>query len=62
MILLNLPKRSNMSHPTWGANIIPKPKRAALYVWVSATNRATRNQAVFEQNLEDQELPLRRTA
>lgn len=37
----------------------PKPKRAALYVRVSTTNRSTRNQAVFEQNPEVQEQPLR---
>jgi DNA invertase Pin-like site-specific DNA recombinase len=40
----------------------PKTKRAALYVRVSTTNRATRNQAVFEQNPEVQELPLRQMA
>ena len=37
-------------------------KRAALYVRVSTTNRATSNQAVFEQNPEVQELPLRQLA
>jgi DNA invertase Pin-like site-specific DNA recombinase len=42
--------------------IAPKSKRAALYVRVSTTNRATRNQAVFEQNPEVQELPLRQMA
>jgi DNA invertase Pin-like site-specific DNA recombinase len=36
-----------------------KPKRAAVYVRVSTTNRAARNQAVFEQNPEVQEQPLR---
>jgi DNA invertase Pin-like site-specific DNA recombinase len=40
----------------------PKPKRAALYVRVSTNNRATRNQAVFEQNPEVQEQPLRQMA
>jgi DNA invertase Pin-like site-specific DNA recombinase len=40
----------------------PKHKRAALYVRVSTSNRATRNQAVFEQNPEVQELPLRQMA
>src|SRR5215467_2642879 len=44
------------------ATIAPKNKRAALYVRVSTTNRATRNQAVFEQNPEVQELPLRQMA
>jgi DNA invertase Pin-like site-specific DNA recombinase len=39
-----------------------KTKRAALYVRVSTTNRAARNQAVFEQNPEVQELPLRQMA
>src|SRR6516162_6441462 len=39
-----------------------KTKRAALYVRVSTTNRSTRNQAVFEQNPEVQELPLRQMA
>ena len=39
-----------------------RTKRAALYVRVSTTNRATRNQAVFEQNPEVQELPLRQMA
>src|SRR5215472_13823742 len=38
--------------------IAPRTKRAALYVRVSTTNRATRNQAVFEQNPEVQEQPL----
>jgi DNA invertase Pin-like site-specific DNA recombinase len=42
--------------------IAPKTKRAALYVRVSTTNRSTRNQAVFEQNPEVQELPLRQMA
>src|SRR5215471_8308044 len=42
--------------------IASKTKRAALYVRVSTTNRATRNQAVFEQNPEVQELPLREMA
>jgi DNA invertase Pin-like site-specific DNA recombinase len=42
--------------------IASKTKRAALYVRVSTTNRATRNQAVFEQNPEVQELPLRQMA
>jgi DNA invertase Pin-like site-specific DNA recombinase len=37
-------------------------KRAALYVRVSTTNRASRNQAVFEQNPEVQEQPLRQMA
>jgi DNA invertase Pin-like site-specific DNA recombinase len=40
----------------------PQTKRAALYVRVSTNNRATRNQAVFEQNPEVQELPLRQMA
>ena len=40
----------------------PPAKRVALYVRVSTTNRATRNQAVFEQNPEVQELPLRQMA
>src|SRR6516225_6849284 len=40
----------------------PQSKRAALYVRVSTTNRSTRNQAVFEQNPEVQELPLRQMA
>jgi DNA invertase Pin-like site-specific DNA recombinase len=40
----------------------PTTKRAALYVRVSTTNRAARNQAVFEQNPEVQELPLRQMA
>ena len=39
-----------------------QPKRAALYVRVSTTNRSTRNQAVFEQNPEVQEIPLRQMA
>jgi DNA invertase Pin-like site-specific DNA recombinase len=42
--------------------VAPKTKRAALYVRVSTTNRAARNQAVFEQNPEVQELPLRQMA
>src|SRR5215471_5577460 len=42
--------------------IVPKTKRAALYVRVSTTNRAIRNQAVFEQNPEVQEAPLRAMA
>jgi hypothetical protein len=42
--------------------ITPKTKCAALYVRVSTTNRSTRNQAVFEQNPEVQELPLRQMA
>src|SRR5215472_6830597 len=42
--------------------IAPKTKRAALYVRVSTTNRAARNQVVFEQNPEVQELPLRQMA
>jgi DNA invertase Pin-like site-specific DNA recombinase len=42
--------------------IVPKTKRAALYVRVSTSNRATRNLAVFEQNPEVQELPLRQMA
>src|SRR6516162_3039995 len=42
--------------------IAPKTKPAALYVRVSTTNRAARNQAVFEQNPEVQELPLRQMA
>jgi DNA invertase Pin-like site-specific DNA recombinase len=40
----------------------PKSKRAALYVRVSTNNRAARNQAVFEQNPEVQEQPLRQMA
>jgi DNA invertase Pin-like site-specific DNA recombinase len=36
--------------------------KAALYVRVSTTNRSTRNQAVYEQNPEVQELPLRQLA
>jgi DNA invertase Pin-like site-specific DNA recombinase len=39
--------------------VTPKSKRAAVYVRVSTTNRAARNQAVFEQNPEVQEQPLR---
>jgi DNA invertase Pin-like site-specific DNA recombinase len=39
-----------------------KTKRAALYVRVSTNNRAIRNQAVFEQNPEVQEQPLRQMA
>ena len=39
-----------------------KPKRAALYVRVSTSNRAARNQALFEQNPEVQEQPLRQMA
>ena len=42
--------------------IAPRTKCAALYVRVSTTNRAARNQAVFEQNPEVQELPLRHMA
>ena len=42
--------------------IASKAKRAALYIRVSTTNRSTRNQAVFEQNPEVQELPLRQLA
>jgi DNA invertase Pin-like site-specific DNA recombinase len=42
--------------------IAAKTKRAALYVRVSTTNRSTRNQAVFEQNPEVQEAPLRAMA
>jgi hypothetical protein len=38
------------------------PRRACLYVRVSTTNRASSNQAVFEQNPEVQELPLRQLA
>jgi DNA invertase Pin-like site-specific DNA recombinase len=45
-----------------GTTIASKTKRAALYVRVSTTNRAARNQAVFEQNPEVQELPLRQMA
>jgi hypothetical protein len=37
----------------------PQTKRAALYVRVSTNNRATRNQAVFEQHPGVQELPSR---
>jgi DNA invertase Pin-like site-specific DNA recombinase len=40
----------------------PQPKRSVLYIRVSTTNRSTRNQAVFEQNPEVQELPLRQLA
>jgi DNA invertase Pin-like site-specific DNA recombinase len=43
-------------------NDTPKPKRAALYLRVSTNNRATRNQAVYEQNPEVQEQPLRQMA
>jgi DNA invertase Pin-like site-specific DNA recombinase len=39
-----------------------QPKRAALYVRVSTSNRAARNQAVYEQNPEVQEQPLRQLA
>ena len=39
-----------------------KTKRAALYVRVSTANRVARNQAVFEQNPEVQESPLRQMA
>ena len=39
-----------------------EPKRAALYIRVSTTNRSARNQAVFEQNPEVQERPLRQLA
>jgi DNA invertase Pin-like site-specific DNA recombinase len=39
----------------------PKPKRAALYVRVSTTNRAAKNPNAFE-NPEVQELPLRQMA
>jgi hypothetical protein len=42
--------------------IASKTKRAALCVRVSTTNRSTRNQAVFKQNPEVQELPLRQMA
>jgi DNA invertase Pin-like site-specific DNA recombinase len=42
--------------------IASKAKRAALCVRVSTTNRSTRNQAVFDQNPEVQELPLRQMA
>jgi DNA invertase Pin-like site-specific DNA recombinase len=38
------------------------PRRAALYVRVSTNNRATGNQAVFEQNPDVQERPLRQLA
>jgi hypothetical protein len=37
-------------------------RRAALHVRISTTNRASSNQAVFEQNPEVQELPLRQLA
>jgi DNA invertase Pin-like site-specific DNA recombinase len=37
----------------------PKPKRAALCVRVSTTNRATKNPNVFEQDPSVQELSLR---
>jgi DNA invertase Pin-like site-specific DNA recombinase len=40
----------------------PKPKRAALYVRVSTTNRAVKNPSVFEQDPSVQELPLRQMA
>ena len=40
----------------------PKPIRAALYVRVSTTNRATKNPNVFEQDPSVQELPLRQMA
>src|SRR6516225_7297163 len=40
----------------------PKPKRAALYVRVSTTNRAIKNPNVFEQDPSVQELPLRQMA
>jgi DNA invertase Pin-like site-specific DNA recombinase len=40
----------------------PKGKRAGLYIRVSTANRAARNQAVFEQNPEVQEQPLRQMA
>jgi DNA invertase Pin-like site-specific DNA recombinase len=40
----------------------PKPKRAALYVRVSTTNRAIKNPNVFEQAPSVQELPLRQMA
>ena len=40
----------------------PKPKRAALYVRVSTTNRATKNPNVFEQDPSVQELPLHQMA
>jgi DNA invertase Pin-like site-specific DNA recombinase len=40
----------------------PQPKRAALYLRVSTTNRSSRNQAVYEQNPEVQEVPLRQLA
>ena len=40
----------------------PKPKRAALYVRVSTTNRATKNPNVFDQDPSVQELPLRQMA
>ena len=40
----------------------PKPKRAALYVRVSTSNRAIKNPNVFEQDPSVQELPLRQMA
>ena len=40
----------------------PQPKRAALYIRVSTTNRFTRNQSVFEPKPEVQEIPLRQMA
>ena len=40
----------------------PQPKRVALYIRVSTTNRSTRNQAVFEPNPEVQETQLRQMA
>jgi hypothetical protein len=40
----------------------PQAKRAALYVRVSTTNRATKNPNVFEQDPSVQELPLRQMA
>jgi DNA invertase Pin-like site-specific DNA recombinase len=40
----------------------PKPKRAALYVRVSTTNRAIKNPNLFEQDPSVQELPLRQMA
>ena len=39
-----------------------KPKRAALYVRASTTNRSTKNPNVFEQDPSVQELPLRQMA
>jgi DNA invertase Pin-like site-specific DNA recombinase len=38
------------------------PRRAALYIRVSTTNRASSNHAVFEQNPDVQERPLRQLA